>query len=89
MIDYREIENIYNLKVDYTGMIVTLKGNVYVGTIINIDYCDCTVTLANGSAYEVGITGYVEKRFMEVTINEEDVLCCMDKSPTWKVYKTK
>ena len=85
MIDYREVENMYSLKVDNTGMIVTTKGNVYVGTIVNIDYCDGTITLTNGISYNVTIRGYVETPFNEVTINEKDVLCCMDKSQTWKV----
>ena len=86
MIDYREVENMYSLKVDNTGMIVTTNGNVYVGTIVNIDYCDDTITLTNGVSYNVTIRGYEETPFNEVTINENDVLCCIDKSQTWKVF---
>ena len=86
MIDYREVENIYSLKVDNTGMIVTTNGNVYVGTIAIIDYCDDTITLTNGVSYKVTITGYVQTLFNEVTISESDVLCCMDKSQTWIIH---
>lgn len=86
LIDYREVENIYSLKVDNTGMIVTTNGNVYIGTITNIDYCDDTITLTNGVSYKVTITGYVQTLFNEVTISESDVLCCMDKSQTWVIH---
>ena len=86
MIDYREVENMYSLKVDNTGMIVTKGGNVYIGTITHIDYCDDTITLTNGVSYKVTITGYNETRFNEVTISESDVLCCMDKSQTWIIH---
>ena len=86
MIDYREVENMYSLKVDNTGMIVTTNGHVYVGTIVNIDYCDDTITLTNGVSYKVTITGYVQTLFNEVTISESDVLCCMDKSQTWVIH---
>ena len=86
LIDYREVENIYSLKVDNTGMIVTTNGNVYIGTITIIDYCDDTITLTNGVSYKVTITGYVQTLFNEVTISESDVLCCMDKSQTWVIH---
>lgn len=86
MIDYREVENMYSLKVDNTGMIVTKGGNVYIGTITHIDYCDDTITLTNGVSYKVTITGYNETRFNQVTISESDVLCCMDKSQTWVIH---
>ena len=86
LINYREVENMYSLKVDNTGMIVTTNGNVYIGTITIIDYCDDTITLTNGVSYKVTITGYVQTLFNEVTISESDVLCCMDKSQTWVIH---
>ena len=86
MVDYREVENMYSLKVDNTGMIVTKTGNVYVGTITNINYCDDTITLTNGISYKVTITGYVEERFDTQTVKENDVLCCIDKSQTWVIH---
>lgn len=81
MIDNRDLENIYNLKPGTTAMIVLLCGDVYVGQVDIIDYNDETITLIDGYVYENTIRGTIQKYFNEVTIKEDEVLCCMDKSP--------
>ncbi len=81
MIDNRELENMYSLKYGYTAMIALNCGDIYVGEVSVIDYCDSTITLRNGFVYEITIEGKIQKFFSEVTIHEDDVLCCMDRSP--------
>ena len=81
MIDNRDLENIYNLKPGTTAMIVLLRGDVYVGEVDIIDYNDETITLIDGYVYENTIRGIIQKHFTEATIKENEVLCCMDKSP--------
>lgn len=81
MIDNRDLENIYNLKPGTTAMIVLLRGDVYVGQVDIIDYNDETITLIDGYVYENTIRGTIQKHFNEATIKEDEVLCCMDKSP--------
>ena len=88
MIDNRDLENIYNLKPGTTAMIVLLRGDVYVGQVDIIDYNDETITLIDGYVYENTIRGTIQNYFSEAIIREEDVLCCMDKSPLI-VYVTK
>lgn len=88
MIDNRDLENIYNLKPGTTAMIVLLRGDVYVGQVDIIDYNDETITLIDGYVYENTIRGTIQNYFNEVTIKENEVLCCMDKSPLI-VYVTK
>lgn len=81
MIDNRDLENIYNLKPGTTAMIVLLRGDVYVGQVDIIDYNDETITLIDGYVYENTIRGIIQNYFSEATIKEDEVLCCMDKSP--------
>ena len=81
MIDNRNLENVYNLKPGTTAMIVLIRGDVYVGQVDIIDYNDETITLIDGYVYENTIRGTIQKPFNEVTIEEDKVLCCMDKSP--------
>lgn len=81
MIDNRELENIYSLKHGTTAMIVLLRGDVYVGQVEVKDYHDESITLIDGYVYENTIRGIIQKYFNEATIREDDVLCCMDKSP--------
>lgn len=81
MIDNRDLENIYNLKPGTTAMIVLLRGDVYVGQVDIIDYNDETITLIDGYVYENTIRGTIQKYFNEANIKEDEVLCCMDKSP--------
>lgn len=88
MIDNQYLENIYNLKPGTTAMIVLLRGDVYVGEVDIIDYNDETITLIDGYVYENTIRGIIQKHFTEATIKENEVLCCMDKSPL-KVYVIK
>lgn len=88
MIDNRDLENIYNLKHGTTAMIVLLRGDVYVGQVDIIDYNDESITLIDGYVYENTIRGTIQKYFNEATIKENEVLCCMDKSPLI-VYVTK
>lgn len=88
MIDNRDLENIYNLKPGTTAMIVLLRGDVYVGQVDIIDYNDETITLIDGYVYENTIRGTIQNYFSEATIKENEVLCCMDKSPLI-VYVTK
>lgn len=88
MIDNRDLENIYNLKPGTTAMIVLLRGDVYVGQVDIIDYNDETITLIDGYVYENTIRGTIQNYFSEATIKENEVLCCIDKSPLI-VYVTK
>lgn len=81
MIDNRDLENIYNLKHGTTAMIVLLRGDVYVGQVDIIDYNDETITLIDGYVYENTIRGTIQNYFSEATIKENEVLCCIDKSP--------
>lgn len=81
MIDNRDLENIYNLKPGTTAMIVLLPGDVYVGQVDIIDYNDETITLIDGYVYENTIRGTIQNYFNEATIKENEVLCCIDKSP--------
>ena len=71
----------YSLKYGYTAMIALNCGDIYVGEVSLIDYCDSTITLRNGFMYEITIEGKIQKFFSEVTIHEDDVLFCIDKSP--------
>lgn len=81
MIDNRDLENIYNLKHGTTAMIVLLRGDVYVGQVDIIDYNDEAITLIDGYVYENTIRGTIQNYFSEATIKENEVLCCIDKSP--------
>lgn len=81
MIDNRDLENIYNLKPGTTAMIVLLRGDVYIGQVDIIDYNDETITLIDGYVYENTIRGTIQNYFSEATIKENEVLCCIDKSP--------
>ena len=81
IIDNREIENMYSLKAGNVAHINLKRGDIYIGVIDYIDYSQSTIVLKDGFKYEVTVAGTVQKYFSEVTIHEEDVLCCTDKSP--------
>ena len=81
MIDNRELENIYSLKYGHTAVVGLLCGDVYIGELSLIDYCNSTITLVDGFVYEITVEGKIQKFFSEVTIHEDDVLFCIDKSP--------
>ena len=81
MSDNRELENIYSIKYGHTAVVGLLCRDTYIGEVSLIDYCDGTITLVDGFVYEITVEGKIQKYFNKVTIHEDDVLFCIDKSP--------
>lgn len=89
MIDYTQVQNIYNLEKGDIVQIVLLSGNVYQGVIDEVDITEETITIVNGIKYIYQLGGFIESFLEEITIHEGDILCFLSTKQSWTVYKGK
>ena len=80
-----DTDEIFALRPGYLAQIVTLRGDVFLGTVKEVDIVEETVTLENGTAWTYEIAGYVEHVLVEETLTSDEILTALSNDPIWKI----
>ena len=80
-----DTDEIFLLKEGYLAQIVTLRGDVFLGTVKEVDIVEETVTLENGTAWTYEIAGYVQCVLDEKTLTSDEILTCLSNDPLWPI----
>ena len=81
-----DTDEIFALRPGYLAQIVTTRGDVYLGTVADVDpIIDETVTLENGTAWTYEIAGYVQCVLDKKTLTSDEILTCLSNDPLWPI----
>ena len=80
-----DTDEIFLLKEGYLAQIVTTRGDVFLGTVADVDIIDETVTLENGIYWTYEVAGYVEHVLDKKTLISDEILTCLSNQPLWDI----
>lgn len=80
-----DTDEIFALRPGYLAQIVTLRGDVYLGTVKEVDIVEETVTLENGTYWTYEVAGYVEHVLDEKTLTSDEILTALSNDPLWPI----
>ena len=79
------IDEIFALREGYLALIVTTRGDVYLGTVKEVDIVEETVTLENIAYWPYEVAGYVARGLDEKTLVNDEILTCLSNDPIWPI----
>lgn len=79
------IDEIFCFRPGYLALIVTTRGDVFLGTIKEVDIVEETVTLEDGTAWLYEVAGYVARGLDEKTLSNDEILTCLSNDPIWPI----
>ena len=80
-----DTDEIFLLKEGYLAQIVTTRGDVFLGTVKEVDIVEETVTLENGTAWTYELAGYVQWVLDEKTLTSDECLTVLSNDPLWPI----
>lgn len=80
-----DTDEIFLLKEGCLAQIVTTRGDVFLGTVKEVDIVEETVTLENGTYWTYEIAGYVEHVLDKKTLTSDEILTCLSNDPLWPI----
>ena len=81
----QKTDDILCLPVGYMAMLVTKRGDVYQGTVTDVDILEETVTVENGVVLTYEIAGYVERALKQQVLSNDEVIACISTFPLWNI----